>query len=275
MDYEVAYRRLSNTNDDQIALIKLMFPDREECKLFLRWLDAKTTADIEELEQPIYTRMELIARIDSSDLLAKSFARTVVPELEAYIRPWIPVGHDDHFLYRLYPKAYGLRADGGRMHGGPELPEHLLAIQNAEGKEEFAFLQLGKLEYTKDGQAHWPKTETGDVDDVTAQKFLWKETGFNLVARIGSHGGHIDGVYTIYDMHVDDDLTGNTYTYCPSSEKWGRLPDPLDKEQFFCARLANKLGDCGGSYRVSWELIAFHKPVRLVALSEDRLVVDV
>lgn len=32
--------------------------------------------------------------------------------------------------------------------------EHVLAFHNAEGKEEFAFLHLGRLEYTAD-QAYW------------------------------------------------------------------------------------------------------------------------
>ncbi|KAK3353871.1 hypothetical protein B0T25DRAFT_569058 [Lasiosphaeria hispida] len=188
--------------------------------------------------------------------------------------PLDPVGHDKNFLYRLYPKAYDLRHDSDRWDYKVELPEHVLAFQNAEGKEEFAFLQLGKLEYTIDGPAHWPKTEDGTEDDAAAEKLSWKDTGFNLVARVGPHGGHIDGVYAVFNMHVEDNFTGDTYTHSPSDDKWGRLPNPLDEEQFFCARLADKLGGFCGCHLVCWGQIAFYKPVPLVMLSKDRLVID-
>ncbi|KAK3357248.1 hypothetical protein B0T25DRAFT_151566 [Lasiosphaeria hispida] len=158
MDYEAAYQRMLSNPAGDDTMLDHMFPNREECKAFLDWLDEKTTTAIQALSQPKFTREELVARIDSSNLLAQSFANTVLPALETPIRPWIPVGHDNHFLYRLYPKAYDLRPDSDRWDYKVELPEHVLAFQNAEEKEEFAFLQLGKLEYTKDGLTHWYAT---------------------------------------------------------------------------------------------------------------------
>lgn len=93
-------------------------------------------------------------KIDSSNLLAKSLPNTVIPAMEQSIRTWIPVGHDDHFLHRLCPKTCDLRPENDHWDSNSEPPAHVLAFQNDEGQERFAYLRLERLEFTLDDQAH-------------------------------------------------------------------------------------------------------------------------
>ncbi|KAK3316932.1 hypothetical protein B0H66DRAFT_593023 [Apodospora peruviana] len=123
-----------------------------------------------------------------------------------------------------------------------EFINFFLSFKDTEGKEEFAFTQLGRLQYAAgiDG-AHWPMTGTGndeELDDARAKELEWKSTGFVLVARVGTDG-HIDGVYAVYNMRPFEPGTWEELTV--PDDEYGWLPAPLDEEQdqrvFFSHRL--------------------------------------
>ncbi|KAK4153169.1 hypothetical protein C8A00DRAFT_34112 [Chaetomidium leptoderma] len=216
-----------------------------------------------------------------------SFVNTVVPALNTRIRPWVPVGRcANNFLYRLVHNSWGLSADDEEVWDNTsQLMGYILAAKNSEGKEEFAFIQLGELDCTKDGQDNWytttaytlltcehlannicfvirPITKDGVQDDTTAERLEWKEKGFYLVALI-SQQGHVDSVYAIYNLEWEDPLAGEDGRYRPDDRDWGKPPgfgdgdedEDEDKEekQIFYARLADSMGDFGGGYHVCWD----------------------
>jgi hypothetical protein len=132
-------------------------------------------------------------------------------------------------------------------------------------------------------------------------------TGFNLVARLGpsGHAGG-NGIYAIYDMfprdefadydqYLDDDYDdylaseeyvangGQGFDHGPEHDKrlrqrqfkhsyWGIPPVAKggnEKEQFSCAKLADRFSDLGKAYRVVW-MDKIEHPVELVRVVRSR-----
>ena len=158
--FEQAYHRLLYQQGIDQNSISDWFPDPAERDAFRQFSEDKIAAASARLVGPKMTCEELVKAIDSSNLLTMSFANTVVPALNTRIRPWVPVGRcANNFLYRLVPNSWGLSTDDEEVWDNKsQLLEYILAAKNSEGKEEFAFIQLGELECTKDGQGNWYTT---------------------------------------------------------------------------------------------------------------------
>jgi hypothetical protein len=158
--FEQAYHRLLYQRGIDQTSLRNWFPDPAERDAFRQFSEDKIAAASARLAGPLMTRGELVAAIDSSNLLTKSFATTVVPALNTRIRPWVPVGRcANDFLYRLVPDSWGLSTDDEEVWDNiSQVEEYILVAKNSEGKEEFAFIQLGALECTKDGQGNWYTT---------------------------------------------------------------------------------------------------------------------
>ncbi|KAK3346070.1 hypothetical protein B0T25DRAFT_267976 [Lasiosphaeria hispida] len=250
MDFDEARKSMWASADFTEAM-RQIYPDPIRRQQFKDWLRARR----ENFAPKILTDPDKFKTdIDNAHFFNETFLDTMVRSTGAKQRLWVPIGRDEHFRYRLTVEPHGLEAtdvddEENLVNLAPVFPRCVLAFQSpgkaaekSAEKPAFIFFQLGELEYT-------PNTDT-DIDTIATHRG-WDETGFNVVARIGSDG-KMGGIFIVYNMdetRTDRDL----------KEIWGLLPTPLgsdfddEERRFFCARLSNSLGELGDDYRLNWE----------------------
>lgn len=122
-----------------------MFPDKEQRIAFLDWFFIRSTRETQARMRPKFTPGELVAKIDAANLLSQSFNDTIGTALSRPTCPWIPVGLDQHFTYRLAPDTLILRAGETKWNQKIEIADYILAFDGAKRREPFVFTQLGAL----------------------------------------------------------------------------------------------------------------------------------
>lgn len=88
MVYDEELNEVMSSRDELTTLLKYVALGDEKSLAFVNWYVDRSAANLKDLLQsePKITREELIAKIDSSKLLAESFDRTVVAALYRYNR---------------------------------------------------------------------------------------------------------------------------------------------------------------------------------------------
>ncbi|KAK3357844.1 hypothetical protein B0T25DRAFT_540350 [Lasiosphaeria hispida] len=250
MDFAAAHARIMG-DKNPIEAMRILFPDRHRRQAFKDW----AAEEIRKATPEPLTRDKFIADIDNAQFLDPSFLNSMPYSMSGRLRPWVAVGRDEHFSYRLTVERYGLQPTAD-LNLASQLPPCILAFQSY-GKPDFVFFQLGELEYT-------PYTTA-----TTTAIRRWDETGFYVVARIGP-SGKMDGIFAVYRMPSEDD---NVDEAINAEDDWGLLPTPLGSldsmaKRFFCARLGGSLGELGDDHRLDWEdNILYEDPVELVPVS--------
>ncbi|KAK3364775.1 hypothetical protein B0T24DRAFT_598106 [Lasiosphaeria ovina] len=178
---------------------------------------------------PILEGHELITQVDSANLLQDSFLNRIVPSMTEEASPTVPIGSDGDFLYRL----------------------------------------LGDLEYARHKleEKNWSPTLAETlITSIQEDDLDWKTTGFHLVARLGDSGS-IDGVYAIYNMFPEDDITGArqqvTHRFWGIPPSRGNDGKPHEQLQFSVARIGDTLGSLGYVKPLCWH-DKVEQPVELV-----------
>ncbi|KAK0725675.1 hypothetical protein B0H67DRAFT_642067 [Lasiosphaeris hirsuta] len=232
-----------------------LFPDGDRRQAFKDWAAEEIR---KETPQPL-TRDKFIADIDKAQFFDPSFLNSMPYSMSGRFRPWVAVGRDEHFGYRLTVERYGPQPTAD-LNLASQLPPYILSFQLHE-KPEFVFFQLGELEYT-------PYTTPYTTATTNAIR-RWDETGFCVVARIGP-SGKMDGKNAVYRIPSEDDDADEAVN---AEDDWGLLPTPLGSldsvaKRIFCARLGGSLGELGGDHRLDWEdNILYEDPVQPVPVS--------
>ncbi|KAK3946337.1 hypothetical protein QBC46DRAFT_402699 [Diplogelasinospora grovesii] len=180
MDFAAAYTKMMG-EEDPLEAMRELFPTRHRRQAFKDWIDEQARKAAPET----LTRDKFVADIDNAQFFDPSFLDSMVPSMGAQLRPWVPVGRDENFSYRLTVEPNGLQASAN-ADPASQFPTCILAFQSP-GKPDFIFFQLGELEYT-------PYTNTTAIR-------RWEETGFYVVARVGL-GGKMDGIFAIYSRSI-------------------------------------------------------------------------
>ncbi|KAK3357995.1 hypothetical protein B0T25DRAFT_540717 [Lasiosphaeria hispida] len=296
-EFEAAYEAITATRGQSwLDTIDEHFPDRESLIAFRKWLHNKR----EMSRPPILEGHELITQVDSANLLQDSFLNRIIPSMTEEPSPTVPIGSDRDFLYRLVANPDGLvphdrNCSEMTVESEPLIPYYILGVNTTVQPREpavptsrrkantsevstysaesddaqtpgFIFFQLGDLEYARHKlEENWsPSLAETLITSIQEDDLDWKTTGFHLVARLGDFGS-IDGVYAIYNMFPEDDITGARQQV--THRFWGIPPsrgnDGKPHEQFSVARIGDTLGSLGYVKPLCWH-DKVKQPVELV-----------
>ncbi|KAK3935704.1 hypothetical protein QBC46DRAFT_461926 [Diplogelasinospora grovesii] len=291
-EFEAAYAAITATRGRSwIDAIDEHFPDNEDFTAFRNWVHDK----YEMSRPPILEGDEFIAQVDSANLLQDSFLDRVVPSMTRDPCPTVPIGSDHDFLYRLVADPDGLvphdqNCSEMTAELEPLIPYYILGLNTTVQPREpavptsrrkanmsekatttgkppgFIFFQLGELQYARHklGESWSPALAETLATTIQGDDLDWKATGFHLVARLGDFGG-INGVYAIYNMFPEDEITGARQQV--THRFWGITPsrgnDGKPHEQFSVARIGDILGCLGYAKLICWH-DKIEQPVELV-----------
>lgn len=278
--------RLRLEPEDRMKALSEFIPDPKEMHEYGQYILKRV---FPHLSNPagILTPARFIDMVDRINFLNSTEREELLPGLTWDFRPWIPLGYEDKTCYRLSPSLCNLvphkeeypSTDLELMEAAflgvnttvqprePSLPLSRRALNLSEQSTQlaelddaeapgFVFHELGTLQYLECETAEeMPKTlEEGDDREGD-----WEETGFSVVARL-SNSGHIDGVYSIYNMNPRLEFSSKREKITHS--KWG-IPPSSPEQQFSCARIGKNMGGFGFHNEMTWEEQIQH-PVELV-----------
>ena len=260
------------------------FPNPVDQVALGKWASAKISNCRVRSLTPV-SQDDLINKVDSMDYRSDRAQRELAEWLERDVKPWIPLGKDQTYYYRLVPGAYCLIAhndDYNTPHEmlcetvlgvntnvipGKSAPDRdrqrdLLALSTAsngthDSEGGFVLHQLGTLECFA---GH--RSQTTSMDKLG--RATWMSTGFCVVVRFGSSTGQPQGIYIMYDMFPEDG--GGDRVQIEGGDHWGRLV-PDTPRQFSSAKIGTTLrelqpGPTGFKALTLTEMI--HHPVEIV-----------
>jgi hypothetical protein len=264
------------------AVMDAQLPDLDERERYLKWSSAVADAKPKIRDDPGMTAEEFMREVDSVNLLPGKPSDRLITFMQKNYQNPIAIGFESDIIYRLVLSPFELlphqktfQDASGRSLLSPSFlginttaqpqeptPTNLqkpnpseISACNAESDDAnrpgFVFLQLGSLEYNwlEDGEQGWPADDDEDDED----EFFWLPTNFSLVARVGPDG-KADGIYAVYNVFQEDiHLGGKRHLVSPRDTRWGTPPTAWDKyEQFFCARVGNRLSEFGKRHHMVW-----------------------
>ncbi|KAL2132873.1 hypothetical protein VTI74DRAFT_3219 [Chaetomium olivicolor] len=208
--------------------------------------------------------------------LVEETTKKLALDMCSVYRPLVTVGFDGDVVYCLFTNPFHLQAhprDGkhwqsaiaqeacwaGEPLNTPTSPRSRFSrlkamIQRPQASSSFSSEILSTQEFHGAGRHEWPD----DEDDLCLE---WKPAGFNLVAKL-TEAGSVDGIFVVYNMFPQDE-DGKRIPV--THENWSIPRTPVGKQgqQVACAKIANRLADCGKEYGVVWTDKIEH-PVELV-----------
>ncbi|PON20216.1 hypothetical protein TGAM01_v210900 [Trichoderma gamsii] len=263
-----------------------LLPDPEERRAYSQYCFIQSQP---HLANPagILTPDRFIEIADRINFLNSTERKELLPGLTWDYRPWIPLGYEDTTFYRLLPSIHNLSPQnpewpktdyevldtaflGVNTTVQPREPSQPLSrralnlseqsTQSAESDDAdapgFVFHELGELQCLEcDTFSEMPTT----YEEGKNCRGNWRPTGFHVVARLGDFG-HMNGVYVIFNMQPDDEVTGLPRQITDS--EWG-IPPSSPEAQFSCAKIGRALRDFGFGKRLAWNEQIQH-PVELV-----------
>jgi hypothetical protein len=271
------------------ARLRELLPQADDRKAFWKYMDEAIHQHIHQHTQPLISREDLIAVIDTQRLLSSTVYTDLLKRMTHMTVPWIPLGcnSDRTLLYRIAPDPFAIRphdlayplstGDEAHLWPGcflganttvqprqPALPlnrrkANLSEQSTISGESDdsdipgFDFFQIGRLE--------WVDNFEGNTDPSVVEGADWEDTGFCVVARL-STTGYAQGIYAVADMWPYNDETGERELV--TGPHWG-MPPRSNGLQFSCAQIGQRLGDMGFGFVVEWTCIVDH-PVELVPL---------
>lgn len=217
--------------------------------------------------------MELIDTTDYKNAVERG---KLVSVLQGHVVPWLYVGRDTrHEIYRIVPGENGLLPTLAKSPTELQhVSKNVLGVifeSTRKGKRKidemetgvsaianrgFVCHQIGALEYWGVDE---PEKFGSHVDDG---KGPWLSIEFCVVMRFDHITGAAEGLYTIFDMEPEDELSGRRSLRGDHlSYLWGCLPG--NSQPCFIGKIANNIKELGLSKIVKLEDTTYY-PITLV-----------